>query len=166
MFFNLIFICRIPAITLKKLLSQYGIDDLILLSPGLHFINGERLDFNVSIKSLYQEIKSILSEDSSDWYLLKNTADNISLQNISINLKVCRVGIIIKEGITYLDKIIIKNENNQKSCAIIVENNATLIASECQFLNFNIAILCLPGSAVQLTDCEFINNDISLEVRL
>lgn len=149
--------------TIKDALDSYNANDLIFLTPGEHSLMSERLDVNVTIKGLFKN-ESTIREIGAFWYLLKTTADDINIGNMVMNIETCRTVIYVKEGVTCLDTVVMKNLGGENSKAIIVEDNATLLASGCLFYNFDVAIMCLSGSAVELTDCTFYNNNVAVEV--
>lgn len=152
--------------TINDVLQCYDTNDVILLSPEKHYITSERLDVNVTIKGLFEENKSIICESDPFWYLLKTTADDVNLSNLIINIEKCQTAIYVKEGVTCLDSVVIRNENGRKAKAVIVEDNATLLVNKCQFYNFDVGVICLSGSAVEFKDCIFHNNDVAVEVLL
>lgn len=145
-------------------MESHVVDETIIVSTGTHLVDSQRLDSNVTLWGLHKEQSPTIVDKTPYWYFLKMTGDNIILRNLVINLRHCQAVIFVSEGVTELDSVILKVERSFKSVAVVVGDNASLVANRCRFVDFDVAIFCLSGSAVELTDCVFENNGTCLEV--
>lgn len=143
---------------------NYASDETIVISTGVHLVDSQQLDSNLTMWGLDEEQRPTIVDKTSYWYFLKTNGDNVLLRNLVINQQLCQAAIFVSEGVTEIDSVILNVKRSVKSVAIVVGCNASLLGSRCRFVGFDVAIFCLSGSAVELTDCVFENNGTCVEV--
>lgn len=150
---------------LNDFLGRYSSGETIIIPSSIHCLDSQRLDWNVTLLGLAEDERPVFKDRTPYWYFFKITGDNVIIRNLVVEMRLCHTAIFISEGVTELDSVIMKVERSIKSVAIVVEYNASLVANRCRFVDFDVAIFCLPGSAVELTGCIFENNETCVEVR-
>lgn len=150
---------------LKEALLRYIEGDKIFIVPGVYSICGyEPLAYNVTIKGLYDTKSSTISDSRSSWNLFETIAEHVVFHSLTIEVRFSRAAITVKRGVTYLDLVTIKNSCRNSLEAIAIHKGASLIVTQCNFVNFNIAIICKKGATLHLMDCVFQNNDTCIKV--
>lgn len=135
------------------------------MAPGMHQLtNREYFDFPITIKGLGEDAEVTISDRRSYWCIFESLATSVVIENVTFRVKFCHSAIIVKRGTVHLNSVIFENQTSSTSRAIYIYKNGTVLAEKCTFYNFDIAIICMKGSTLRLSDCIFKNNDSCIEV--
>lgn len=127
------------------------------LSPREHF------DFAVNLMGL-PEREIVISDTRSHWCLFECLSNDVRISNLAFEVQFVRSVIMIKKGFVHLDHGRLTASGTPLPSAIQVYEEASLIATDCEFTGFNVAIECFGHASVKLDKCIFRANNICLKV--
>ncbi|KAK7602133.1 hypothetical protein V9T40_009574 [Parthenolecanium corni] len=149
---------------IKDAFLEYSENDTIILCSQENLLNPrEHFDFAVNLIGL-PERKIVISDTRSHWCLFECLSNDIRISNLAFEVQYVRSVITIKRGCVYLDRVRLASNGSQLPTAIQVYEDASLLAMNCDFSGFDIAIECFGRTSVKLDKCTFRDNNICLKV--
>lgn len=106
----------------------------------------------------------MISDTRSHWCLFECLSNDIRISNLAFEVQYVRSVITIKRGCVYLDRVRLASNGSQLPTAIQVYEDASLLAMNCDFSGFDIAIECFGRTSVKLDKCTFRDNNVCLKV--